>query len=104
MRVTHGRVGNASLVLRCQHPPPQPPKGGDQVSAETVKQIVLAALEAAKAIAKVTPNDLDNRIAAIAEVIVNEVFGLLSSGEGELDGETVAAAKAAAADIKTALQ
>ena len=74
------------------------------MSAETLKQIVTAALVAAKAIAKVTPNDLDDKIAAIAEVIVNEVLGLLSSGEGQLSGETVAAAKEAASKIKAATE
>lgn len=73
------------------------------MSAETLKQIVLAALEAAKAIAKVTPNDLDDKIVPIAELIVSQVFGLFSAVDG-VDEATFAACSEAADKIKAAIQ
>ena len=60
------------------------------MSAETLKVIVKAALEAGKAISKVTPTDLDDKIVLIADVIVQQILGLFSDLDlSELDPQTV---------------
>lgn len=70
------------------------------MSPETLKTIVTAALEAAKVITKITPNTWDDKIAQIAEVIVNEVLGLISSDGAGLDDATQEACYQAAQKIK----
>ena len=74
------------------------------MSADTIRTIVEAALEAAKVIAKITPSELDDKIAAIAEVIVAEVFGLFNSCDDcPLSDDALAAAKEAGSKIKVSL-
>lgn len=73
------------------------------MSTETVKVIVAAALEAAKAIAKITPNTWDDKVAEIAELIVAQVFQLIGS-ESALPEEVQTACAEAADKIRPVVE
>ena len=73
------------------------------MSPETLKAIISAALEAAKMIAKITPNTWDDKVVAIAEVIVAEVLGLFGVDGSGLSDEEMAVCGEAAAKIKAVI-
>jgi hypothetical protein len=70
---------------------------------EKLLQIVKAAMAAAAAIVRVTPNVTDDKVYAIAEVIVNQVLQIFSSTEIDLEPTAEQAVALAVAEIRDAL-
>lgn len=70
---------------------------------QTLLAVVKAAMEAAVAITKATPNVTDDKIALVAQLIVNQVLELFGASYGaELTEEEAAAIVDAAGKIKAA--
>lgn len=70
---------------------------------EKLLQIVKAAMAAAAAIVRVTPNLTDDKVYAIAEIIVNQVLQIFSQTEVDLEPATEQAVAVAVAQIRDAL-
>lgn len=70
---------------------------------EKLLQIVKAAMAAAAAIVRVTPNVTDDKVYAIAEIIANQVLQIFSTTEVDLEPATEQAVAVAVAQIRDAL-